>query len=155
MSENYWKHKFYELKSINDHAEQIYTNIGYSNAVKEYSEWINKLKHRIYVLEEELENLRNENSTEDSNISYVFYGIDMYEYERGWGSRPDGTVYFHTLNEALDYFNYFCKEYLSGDHTPDCYTKPSKPKIKHVNKEERDEILKKMITKNGMTYYWK
>lgn len=111
INENYWKQKYHELKAINDHAEQIYTNIGYSNAVKEYSPLIDKLKESISILTEKIENIeKTQNNvsnidagelTEKTNSSYAIYAIDMYEYERGWGLRSDGTVYFRTREEAL------------------------------------------------------
>lgn len=43
------------------------------------------------------------------------YKVTCTEYERGYGQRPMGEVYFTTEEEAKQY----CKQYASGDS--ECY----------------------------------
>jgi hypothetical protein len=48
--------------------------------------------------------------------------IEGTEYERGWGSRPDGYIAFKSKAEADAYITGYNKEYNSAAHAPDCYT---------------------------------
>jgi hypothetical protein len=44
----------------------------------------------------------------------VAYQVDLMEYERGWGSKVDETVYFDNEDEALKY----CDEFNSKNTAP-------------------------------------
>jgi hypothetical protein len=49
----------------------------------------------------------------------VIYAVEMTEYERGWGSRPDGFLAFATQAEAEDYVHNAIKDRTG--HAPDVY----------------------------------
>ena len=51
------------------------------------------------------------------------YRVECCEYERGYGQRDMGTVYFTTEEEAKQY----CLEYASGDS--ECYYRASYTKV--------------------------
>ena len=51
------------------------------------------------------------------------YRVQCTEYERGWGQRDMGVVFFDTEEEAKKY----CLEYASGDS--ECYYRASYEKI--------------------------
>lgn len=51
------------------------------------------------------------------------YRVECREYERGWGQRDMGTVYFTTEEEAKKY----CEEYASGDS--ECFYRASYTRV--------------------------
>lgn len=53
------------------------------------------------------------------------YRIDWTEYERGWGSRPDGSTFYATKEDAEA--AYAAAFQGRGERTPDCYSNPSRP----------------------------
>lgn len=68
-------------------------------------------------------------SEEDSSESdfYKFsnkvtpYRVDMVEYERGWGSKLDETLYFNSKEEAQNYANTYNAENNKEAVAPDYY----------------------------------
>ena len=49
------------------------------------------------------------------------YRVDIVEYERGWGSKIDESLYFDTEDEAKKYADDYNKEYNSEPNVPDWY----------------------------------
>jgi len=49
------------------------------------------------------------------------YRVDIMEYERGWGSRLDESIYFDTEKEARDYADTYNKKYNNEPTVPDWY----------------------------------
>ncbi len=46
--------------------------------------------------------------------------VNVFEYERGWGSRIDEVLYFNTEQEALDYVKEFNSK-NTAETAPDWY----------------------------------
>lgn len=183
LSATYWKEEYLKVKALLDNAEQIYTNIGYSNCREEYEHEIMELKNKLdnysklfkNLIDElsndvihtrsvknfqevsnccsSIENFTNKDNVKKQDHKFFLYAISMTEYERGWGQRPDGTVYTFSLSDA----NEFIKNYLNKqpkDHVPDCYTMPSDPKPVELAAWEYKEIVSKMINKDGIAINW-
>ena len=53
--------------------------------------------------------------------------IDWLEYERGWGSRPDGYTLYPDIETAEAHVESFLSERTSGP-VPDEYSNPGEPK---------------------------
>ena len=73
---------------------------------------------------------------------YTAYKVDMTEHERGWGSKPDGSLLFD--NEAAA--DYFLKEEYAGRdarNVPDYYISYSKSGWVPITKEQNDLIAVK------------
>lgn len=49
------------------------------------------------------------------------YRVDIVEYERGWGSKIDETLYFDNEEEAKKYADDYNKKYNTEPSTPDWY----------------------------------
>ena len=49
------------------------------------------------------------------------YQVDIIEYERGWGSRLDESIYFNDEQEAKDYADDYNKKYNTESKVPDWY----------------------------------
>lgn len=49
------------------------------------------------------------------------YRVDIVEYERGWGSRVDETLYFDNEQEAKKYADSYNKKYNTEAVVPDWY----------------------------------
>lgn len=49
------------------------------------------------------------------------YRVDIVEYERGWGSKIDETLYFVTEKEARDHVTEYNKKYNTEKAVPDWY----------------------------------
>ena len=47
--------------------------------------------------------------------------VDILEYERGWGSRVDESIYFDTEQEARDYATTYNKTHNTAPTAPDWY----------------------------------
>ncbi len=79
------------------------------------------------------------------------YKIEWTEYERGWGSRPDGTSYHLSKEDALKCIeeHWEREKAMNGDETPDEYSSPSDPILVEVT----PEIKKKL--KKGKPYWTK
>lgn len=54
----------------------------------------------------------------------TFTRVDMVEYERGWGSKLDRTMYFETREQALRYASEYDKRNNNKSYVPDWYMKP-------------------------------
>jgi hypothetical protein len=50
----------------------------------------------------------------------VGYRVDLIEYERGWGSKIDETIYFDNEQEALEYVRNFNSKNTAKE-VPDWY----------------------------------
>jgi hypothetical protein len=73
------------------------------------------------------------------------YFVSVTEYERGWGSKPDGYVVFNSEKEA-DYF--LKQEYASrGNQVPDYYLDYSKSGYRPIS-----QGLANAISNNGKAY---
>lgn len=72
------------------------------------------------------------------------YCIAWTEYERGWGSRPDGKSYYKTKELAERKRKDFISSQPAGP-APDEYTSPGEIKLVEVDKKLWDEIQKKRI----------
>lgn len=48
------------------------------------------------------------------------YRVDVIEYERGWGSKVDGVLYFDNKDEAVKYCEDFNARYYDNE-VPDWY----------------------------------
>lgn len=74
------------------------------------------------------------------------YQIDWTEYERGWGSKPDGYSRFLTKEAALAMIqrNHEANEAgrKPGQMAPDYYVKASDPWLVEVTEEEYNALLK-------------
>lgn len=86
--------------------------------------------------------------------SFTAYKIDWTEYERGWGSRPDGTTLHNSKEIADAYIDDFIIEQTKryGKTAPDEYTSPGTPELIEIN-EEIHEALERVnsfwISYNG------
>jgi hypothetical protein len=72
-------------------------------------------------------------------IKNMAYQVNWTEYERGWGSRPDGSTLHKdeaTANKFIDDF-YYKQE---NRFVPDEYDRPGEPFITEIN-EEIEEAL--------------
>jgi hypothetical protein len=49
------------------------------------------------------------------------YRVDIVEYERGWGSKIDETLYFDDEQEAKDYATNYNKKHNTAPTAPDWY----------------------------------
>jgi len=49
------------------------------------------------------------------------YRVDIVEYERGWGSKIDDTIYFDSEQEAKDYATEYNQTYNTDTEAPDWY----------------------------------
>jgi len=49
------------------------------------------------------------------------YRVDIFEYELGWGSRLDESIYFDDEQEAKDYADNYNKKHNTEATTPDWY----------------------------------
>lgn len=49
------------------------------------------------------------------------YRVDIMEYERGWGSKCDETLYFDTEKEAKNYVVTYNLKYNNESKVPDWY----------------------------------
>ena len=49
------------------------------------------------------------------------YAVDLYEYERGWGSRLDETIYFDTEEEARTWALNYNEKHNNLPYVPDWY----------------------------------
>ena len=49
------------------------------------------------------------------------YQVDIVEYERGWGSRIDETLYFDDEAEAKKYVKDYNEKYNTAPSAPDWY----------------------------------
>lgn len=64
------------------------------------------------------------------------YAINWTEYERGWGSRPDGHTLHISLEEAHNYIkNYGRDQRESYFYVPEIYSAPGDPKLVEVSDE--------------------
>lgn len=54
-------------------------------------------------------------------MAIAAYTIQLVEYERGWGSRVDDTVYFLEKEEAVKWARYYNQKYNSNKDVPDWY----------------------------------
>lgn len=51
----------------------------------------------------------------------IAYREDIVEYERGWGSKIDETIYFDNEPEAKKYVSKYNAKYNTADAAPDWY----------------------------------
>lgn len=75
------------------------------------------------------------------------YEVQVTEYERGWGQRPDGRLLFHTKEDAQRIIG---EEYAKRSRTtyvPDIYEDYSEPRLVEIS----DEVARRMVNK---TYIW-
>lgn len=49
------------------------------------------------------------------------YRVDIVEYERGWGSKIDETLYFDNESEAREYAKEYNNKYNTSNTVPDWY----------------------------------
>ncbi len=49
------------------------------------------------------------------------YRVDIVEYERGWGSKIDDTLYFDNEKEAREYADNYNKKHNTAPTAPDWY----------------------------------
>ena len=63
------------------------------------------------------------------------YKIHWTEYERGWGSRPDGTQVFKTKELAEQKIKEFFAKRKNDGHVPDEYSNPSDPILFEITPE--------------------
>jgi len=49
------------------------------------------------------------------------YRVDIVEYERGWGSRIDETLYYDTEEEARQYVKDYNEKHNTAPSAPDWY----------------------------------
>lgn len=59
--------------------------------------------------------------------------LGFTEYERGWGSRPDGYTLHVTLERANAFAKYYNDRFNTEASVPDCYTVPNKPYLVQVD----------------------
>lgn len=78
---------------------------------------------------------------------HAVYAVDWVEYERGWGSRPDGTSYHKSREDAEKYVSDYDNKHNNLPSAPDCYVKGGKPYLKEV-----DEKIAKEVAKKGMIW---
>ena len=58
----------------------------------------------------------------------IGWRIDFTEFERGWGSRPDGYALFKTKEAAQAHFDHHWESYPDGP-VPDYYIHASEPRL--------------------------
>jgi len=75
---------------------------------------------------------------------YAVYKIEWTEYERGWGSRPDGVSYHKTKALAEQYRQEFIGKQPSGP-VPDEYTSPGPVTLVEVDKTLYNHVQKKKV----------
>jgi hypothetical protein len=77
------------------------------------------------------------------------YQVDWTEYERGWGSKPDGYSRFLTKEAAAAMIqkNHEANEAgrKPGQGAPDYYVQASEPFLVEVTEEEYEKLLEKSI----------
>lgn len=56
-----------------------------------------------------------------AQIKVKAYRVDIVEYERGWGSKVDETLYFDNEDEAVKYASDYNAKYNSSSEVPDWY----------------------------------
>lgn len=49
------------------------------------------------------------------------FRVDIVEYERGWGSKIDETIYFDNEQEAIKYVKDYNLKWNNIDYVPDWY----------------------------------
>ena len=78
---------------------------------------------------------------------YAAYEIKWTEYERGWGTRPDGKSYHKTIEEADAYIKQHWEDEKkrNGDSVPDEYSKPGTPTLVEVTKKIYEQIKKEKV----------
>lgn len=59
--------------------------------------------------------------------------VDWTEYERGWGSRPDGTTVHASEEAANAYINDYNAKWNNLDYVPDEYSQAGIPRLIEVN----------------------
>jgi hypothetical protein len=76
----------------------------------------------------------------------TLYAVHWTEYERGWGSRPDGIQFFDSEDRAK---NHIAKVMAERDarSVPDEYSSPGDIMIMQVSKDLYDLVMKR-------TMYW-
>ncbi len=74
---------------------------------------------------------------------YSVYAVEWTEYERGWGSRPDGVSLHKSKEAAEKYVSDYDKKYNNESSAPDEYTKGGTPELVEVSKKVHDEVMKK------------
>lgn len=64
------------------------------------------------------------------------------EYERGWGSRPDGVTLHRDEKEARRYIkDYWDRQPPAvNGRAPDCYSAPGQPELVRVSEEEYERL---------------
>lgn len=54
-------------------------------------------------------------------LNTPLYGVDIVEYERGWGSKIDETKYFDNELEAKQFAEAYNRKYNTSPTVPDWY----------------------------------
>lgn len=70
------------------------------------------------------------------------YAQQWFEYERGWGSRPDGITLHSSRQKRDAYVEHYNKTYNNKKVVPDCYTRASDtPQLIEVEDDIYKEVL--------------
>ena len=75
------------------------------------------------------------------------YCIQWTEYERGWGTRPDGRSYYSSKEDAMKAYHKAFEGRDSHGPAPDEYTNPSEPFL-----VEAEEDILREVMKNGVAW---
>lgn len=70
----------------------------------------------------------------------TFYRVDIFESERGWGSRIDESIYFTKKGEAEQYVKDYNDKYNTASSTPDWYMSAQSPISTILTEEEVKRI---------------
>jgi hypothetical protein len=62
------------------------------------------------------------------------YRVRYTEYERGWGSRPDGFTDFDSFEEADQYYRSYNAQHNTADSAPDWYMVAEEPAFVDADK---------------------
>lgn len=71
------------------------------------------------------------------------YAINWTEYERGWGTRPDGHTLHATKEIAQKYRSDFLSKRPGGNYVPDEYSQPGDPFLTEVDEATHAELQEK------------
>jgi len=58
---------------------------------------------------------------EKPDVIGTVFKVQFTEYERGWGSKPDGQIYFDNEQEAREFADKYNREHNNESVVPDYY----------------------------------
>lgn len=77
-------------------------------------------------------------------MAYAAYRVDLIEYERGWGSRVEDSIYFATEDEAKDWAHDYNETHNTETTVPDWYmVADSSTSFVEITKAQHTKLLKK------------